>query len=287
MKGSKLDTQSSKFSNASSIFDTHLTKDMKNLSFLLIASIAVACSPSKSDGEKTNSDVKKPEPAITLTKAPASPQFPDAKLTKTGVDITANDSSNTVAYSFDVTGYELGVQTEDSETRGIANSGKGQHIHFIVNNGPYSAHYMPGVSDQLADGNYVVLAFLSRSYHESVKSPEAFHIENLNVGGADVLEADLSAPHLFYSRPKGTYKGADTKKLMLDFYLANMTISPEGNKVRATINGTEFMIDEWAPYYIEGLTMGEVKIKLELIDSEGNAIEGPFNNVERIVTLAE
>lgn len=260
---------------------------MKNLTFLLISSILIACSPSTKENQSNEGESNEKTSVITLTKAPASPQFPDANLAKAGVTVTANDSSNTVEYSFDVANYELGIQTEDAATRGIANSGKGQHIHFIVNNGPYSAHYMPGVSNQLEDGNYVVLAFLSRSYHESVKSSGAFHIENLNVGGAAVEEADLTAPHLFYSRPKGTYKGADTKKLMLDFYLANTSISANGNKVRATINGNEFMIDEWAPCYIEGLPLGEVTIKLELIDSEGNSIEGPFNNVERTVTLSE
>ena len=260
---------------------------MKNLTILLFAFVVISCSPSGNKEEKSSSDTQTIGPAITLTKAPASPQFPEATLTKADLSITPNDSSNSVDYSFDVSGYELGVQTEDAATRGIANSGKGQHIHFIVNNGPYSAHYMPGVSNQLDDGNYVVLAFLSRSYHESVKSAGAFHVENLNVGGAGVEEADLTAPHLFYSRPKGTYKGADTKKLMLDFYLLNTTISPDGNKVRATINGKEFMIDEWAPYYIEGLPLGEVNIKLELVDAEGNAIAGPFNSVERSVTLGE
>lgn len=260
---------------------------MKNLTFLLILSIAVACSTSQNSEEKSSSSTQTIGPAITLTKAPDSPQYPDAVLTKAEVSVEPNDSSNSVNYSFDVSGYELGVQTEDAATRGIANSGKGQHIHFIVNNGPYSAHYMPGVSNQLGDGNYVVLAFLSRSYHESVKSEGAYHVENLNVGDAGVVEADLSAPHLFYSRPKGSYSGEDTKKLMLDFYLLNTTISPEGNKVRATINGKEFMIDEWAPYYIEGLPMGEVTIKMELIDADGNPIEGPFNSVERSVTLQE
>ena len=38
------------------------------------------------------------------------------------------------------------------------------------------------VTDQLEAGNYVVLAFLSRSYHESVKSEGAYFIENITVG---------------------------------------------------------------------------------------------------------
>ena len=45
------------------------------------------------------------------------------------------------------------------------------------------------------------------------------------------------------------------------------------------------MIDEWAPYYIEGLAKGEVKIKLELIDAFGNLIDTPFNPSERTVIL--
>jgi len=47
------------------------------------------------------------------------------------------------------------------------------------------------------------------------------------------------------------------------------------------------MIDEWAPHYIEGLPMGRTEIKLELLDSEGNAVPGPFNSVERSITLEE
>ena len=90
---------------------------------------------------------------------------------------------------------------------------------------------------------------------------------------------------MFYSRPKGTYEGVDTKKLLLDFYLINTEISPEGNKVRATINGEEFILDDWVPYYIEGLPLGEVIIKLELLDSTGDLIKTPFNPVERKVIL--
>ena len=126
----------------------------------------------------------------------------------------------------------------------------------------------------------MILAFLSRSYHESVKNKNAFILTQ--VGEKKV---DLDKELLFYSRPKGTYRGSDTEKLLLDFYLVNTEISANGNKVRATIQDKEFIIDEWAPYYIEGLSKGEVKIKLELIDSFGNLINSPFNPSERIVTL--
>ena len=176
--------------------------------------------------------------------------------------------------------YELGLQTLKDFRYTLANSAKGQHIHFIVNNDPYSAHYNEKFSKKLEGDSNVILAFLSRSYHESVKNKNAFVLTQLGE-----QKIDLDNEFLFYSRPKGTYKGADTEKLLLDFYLINTEISADGNKVRATIQDKEFIIDEWAPYYIEGLAKGEVKIKLELIDYSGNLIDTPFNPSERTVTL--
>jgi hypothetical protein len=183
-------------------------------------------------------------------------------------------------FSFDVNQYELGMQTLKDFDYQLANSAKGQHIHFIVNNGPYSAHYENIFSKTLKDSSNVILAFLSRSYHESVKNKNAFVLTQ--VGEKNI---DLNNEFLFYSRPKGTYKGVDTEKLLLDFYLVNSEISTNGNKVRATIQDKEFIIEEWAPYYIEGLPKGEIKIKLELIDASGNLIDSPFNPSNRTVIL--
>ena len=137
-------------------------------------------------------------------------------------------------------------------------------------------------SKKLEGDSNVILAFLSRSYHESVKNKNAFVLTQLGE-----QKIDLDNEFLFYSRPKGTYKGSDTEKLLLDFYLINTEISADGNKVRATIQDKEFIIDDWVPYYIEGLSKGEVKIKLELIDESGNLIDTPFNPSERTVTLVE
>ncbi|HHG83225.1 MAG TPA: phosphopeptide-binding protein [Bacteroidetes bacterium] len=217
-----------------------------------------------------------------------SPKFADASLEletpAAGLGLVAGANQ----FKFNVSNYELAAQTSDAEGKGLANSGKGQHIHFILNNGPYSAHYSNEFEKELDDGHYVLLAFLSRSYHESVKAPAAAAIRQFVVGEpANFKEMNLSAPHMFYSRPKGAYYGADTKKLMLDFYLANVNLAPDGHKVRATINGNEFVFTKWAPYLIEGLPMGTVKIKLELLGPDGNLVKSRFNPVEREVVLAE
>ncbi len=213
---------------------------------------------------------------ITITKLEGSPKYENSKISS--VNATKNDSI--YSFSFEIENYELGAQTINSVNNDLANSAKGQHIHFIVNNGPYSAHYNQDFSADVNDGD-VVLAFLSRSYHESVKNPNAYFLTQFG----ENQSYDLTNEFLFYSRPKGTYKGNDTKKLLLDFYLVNTDISPTGNKVKATINDAVFLIDEWTPYYIEGLPLGEISIKLELVNNDGVLIETPFTPSERTVIL--
>ena len=212
---------------------------------------------------------------ISLTKLQGSPDYDEAKLTLNGF----NESNN--EFNFEVDNYELGIQTENEFKFKLANSAKGQHIHFIENNGPYSAHYTNKFEKKLKDGNNVILAFLSRSHHESVKNPNAYVFTQIGEGDKISLEKQF----LFYSRPKGTYTGEDTERLLLDFYLVNTSISSLGNKVRVTIHDSEFLVDEWAPYIIEGLPKGEISIKLELLNSNGELIETPFNPSIRKIIL--
>ena len=213
---------------------------------------------------------------IKISKVEGSPKYEEAALV-----LNELNSGSELEFSFDVKNYELGAQTEHEFQYSLANSKKGQHIHLIINNNPYSAHYTNKFKKKLDPDNGVILAFLSRSYHESVKNKNAYIFTQYG----DLEKIDLDKQYLFYSRPKGTYTGQDTKKLLLDFYLINTTISKNGNKVRATINDEEFLIDEWSPYYIEGLPKGEVKIKLELINSSGELIDSPFNPSIRTVIL--
>ncbi|MFC6996737.1 hypothetical protein [Rufibacter roseus] len=217
-----------------------------------------------------------------------SVDFPDAKLEQTAPEENATVAAGEVPFKYTVQNYELSKQTPDAGTHEHANSAEGQHIHNIVDNEPYTAHYTPEFTKKMENGEHVVLSFLSRSYHESIKHPTAYTLREVKVGnGGKTMDFKKDDQHLFYSRPKGEYKGADTKKVMLDFYLVNTTLSPDGNKVRATINGNEFILDQWLPYLIEGLPMGENTFKLELINSQGQVIPGPFNTVTRTVTLKE
>lgn len=253
--------------------------------------IAVSCQPKNTENEEVVvEDMEMADQAtISIEKFEDSPAYSSSSLKMTKPNNTAIADAGEVDFAFEVGDYELGAQTEKNEMAGmLANSGDGQHIHFILDNKPYSAHYESEFKRELPAGTHYLVAFLSRSYHESVKNENSFIAKKMDIGeSGDDLNVDFDQPTLIYSRPKGEYAGADTENVLLDFFLLNTTLSESGNKVRATINGQEFMITEWAPYIIKGLPKGEVTVKLELLDADGNLIPGGFNDVTRSVTLKD
>lgn len=217
---------------------------------------------------------------ITMRPFTESVAFPDAA-------ISSVNYTNGV-FTFGVRGdkYKLGQQSTDAQQKMCANSAKGQHIHLILNDAPYAAKYVNQFEYDVPDGEHHMLAFLSRSYHESIKSEGANVALKVNVDNKSITKTEpIKDPMIFYSRPKGNYVGKDTENLMLDFFLANVNLSEKGFKVKADINGTEAIITDWKPYYLNGLPMGENTITLTLLDQNGRAVETPLNPVSRTFTL--
>jgi len=244
------------------------------LSLLLLISF-FACKTDK----PTKSDTKVTSLTYKLTPFSPSQKYPDAKI--------SNMTYKEGKFSFDVGGdlYSLGTQTPDAPQKMCANSGKGQHIHLIVDDKPYAAKYMSSFEHDVADGTHHTLAFLSRSYHESIKTRDAFIAEKIEVKDKSITSREtIDEPMIFYSRPKGTYIGDDTKKVMLDFYLVNGSLSG-GKFVTANINGEDHKIEKWQPYYIEGMPMGENTITLSYHEKDGTLVSAPNNPVSRTFSL--
>ena len=236
-------------------------------SVMIFAGVLAACQPS----------VQAPE--VRVVPVPHTPLTTEPRLELLGPAVV-KIGENTLEFS--VTDYQLGVPTETVRASEIAVSPNGQHIHVLVNNAPYMAHYDSRVKVDLDSGNQVVLAFLSRSYHESIKHPKAYVLKLFSTTINDSIAIDMSeGKHLFYSRPKGEYlleEGTDTP-VLLDFYLVNTQLE-DGLYVEMTLDGKQYQLGKWQPYYLYGLQAGEHEIVLSLKDSLGRPIPGPFNQSE-------
>ncbi len=204
-----------------------------------------------------------------------------------------------VAVEVAVENFTPGEQTDVPRREQLANSGNGQHTHIIVNNDPYFANYNtdaePFSIGELEPGAYSAFVFPSRSFHESVKSDTAADLVNFYVGEeaeGDDFPLNEDDPSIIYSRPKGTYSGAGAERIMLDFYLHNVTLSEDGYRAHYTIEEegsdepvAELTLDEWTPAFVEGLDSGTYTFTLELLDENDERVPGDFNYTEREVVV--
>jgi hypothetical protein len=258
---------------------------MRSLPLILLLSIFFfGCQSGDTSSETTSSETTEVSKdtygtKYKLTPFPKSPSFDDAEIKQV---LYLN---NKWEFQLGGSSYKLGEQTPDADQKMCANSDKGQHIHLILNNEPYIAKYTASFDDVVLDtGKYHMLTFLSRSYHESIKTKAAHKAQKITVVNDMIRKAEsINFPMIFYSRPKGTYVGKkETDKVMLDFYVVEAMLGPDKYKVKVNINGEEdIILDSWQPYYIEGLPMGKNTVTLTLLDPAGKVVNAPFNPVFR------
>jgi hypothetical protein len=217
--------------------------------------------------------------SLRVSTVKESDEYKDARL-KCNVLKNKKGTQDMLA-TFDVKNYTLKASSNNNLTGMCANSKDGQHIHFIVDNKPYTALYENYNKWTEASGSHLMLAFLSRSHHQSLKHKSAYQLKAFHVGKPTKVY-DLTAPYLFFSRPKGTYVDKDAEKIMIDFYLVNCTLKKGGYSVKVELDQTHtFYIEEWTPILLEGLAMGEHTLKLTLVNSKDQAVKNEFNGVER------
>ena len=251
-----------------------------------------ACSksaPETTPSDSTAAPASNTPAEVKIVKGENGPDFPDAKLTVLAPTADAVVKGDSVLVKVQLTGVDLTAPTAGEQSKGIAYSKEGQHIHVIIDDKPYMAMYkLDSFSvGALTPGVHTLRAFPSRSWHESIKKPGAFTAFNFYVKEkSGTPPMDLNGPLLTYSRPKGDYKGDDAKRLLLDFYLSNAELAKDKYKVAVSIDGqAKDTLTEWIPYFIEGLSDGTHKIKLELIGPDGKVVPGVYNSAEREIRI--
>lgn len=177
-----------------------------------------------------------------------------------------------------IQGLSLGVRTPVVEPRKGAVVKKGNYLHLVFNDSLHSMHFDRNVRINIPDGQYKASAFVARDYHESVKNEQAFMCREIKIRDGEMVRSIKSnEARLVYGAPWGIFKNEEIDDILFDFFLINTSISPEGNKVRLTIDQQkEFLIEEWESHYIKGLGLGKHTIQIELLNAEGTRIYGPL-----------
>lgn len=190
-------------------------------------------------------------------------------LEKDGITLTEIKAESSQAeLTLNTTSFKEGKNHLSFSVNGVND----YNISYLANN-YYHTQFSSDIFEmEFLYGNNVFLAFLTDKNNIAIKSNKGSVLKNAVVGDMENM-FDMNQPHLFYYLPK-----AETVNPILDFYLVNTSLSENGNKVKVTINQTEFIINKWAAYQIAGLPSPQNTIRIQLIDKEGNLIDGPFND---------
>ena len=204
-----------------------------------------------------------------------------------------------------VEGYPLGSDSEFDRSSEIFDSSMGQTVRVMIDNDPYFPINGPSlqpfnedgfyydqnfkfqIPETLKEGFHTIRIFPARSFGESLKGERTFQASYFYVGNKTDEHIDwLSRPYLTYNEPTEQSYYAEDKPILLDFYLSNCELSPDGYRVRLSIDGQGARtLTAWQPYYLYGLSKGRHTIRLELIDPKGKLVPGPFNDNTRKIAI--
>ncbi len=259
---------------------------------ITVALLLVAACAGSNDNHTTATTTVTPPPAQVLTvvlrpqsildlmkqRGEQDQAQPTLKIVTPAKDAVI--SGSTVAVKLELSGDLKGYMPHKDPA-----SGKGNHVHVILDNQPYEAYYELGQPFELRNvmaGKHTLRVFPSRPWHESYKNDGAFQLTTFTVkGGGDAAkptttntgqtmatntssptpaatregkdmasttagEVDATKPLLTYSRPKGEYKGPDAEAIMIDFWLSNAKLKGDGGDYRV-----RYIIDDDDPRYID------------------------------------
>src|SRR5437667_2551762 len=173
----------------------------RNLLLLLFVftacALSFACSASNSNNTSTTATTTVTPPPVQVLKLVPRPQSVLDLMKQRGEQDQAKPllkiltpakdaviSGSTVAVKLDLAGDLKGYQPHKDPA-----TGKGNHIHVILDNQPYEAYYELGQPFELrnvAAGKHTLRVFASRPWHESYKNDGVFQMATFTVkGGGD------------------------------------------------------------------------------------------------------
>ncbi len=251
--------------------------------------------------QSNNNSVEK----IRVLSVPRTPEASTVVLSISLPKVGEANLRNPVWVQCRLDGYPLGAGTQNQRADELPVSNLGQSLHVVVDNNPYfpivshaidpfnedgfyfDTSYKFQIPYPLSDGVHTIRMFPARAYGESLKHENTFRETYFYVGiSGNGPDTDLMGPYITYNEPSNHMPLTEKKPVLLDFYVSNCELTPDGYKVRVIIDGSvKRTLTSWQPYYIYGLKSGEHTVQLQLIDENSEPVPGTFNDVERTIYI--
>ena len=140
----------------------------------------------------------------------------------------------------------------------------------------------------LSPGSHRLTVMAARPWGEVVKRPGAFQQIRLHRVSPNALALPApGSPQLLPVSPLGRSASEPVLLdwLLIDAPLQNLRADEARWRLRVTINGDSFLVDQQTPLWLKGWKSGSNAVLLELVDGRGEPLNPPFNSLVREVVL--
>ena len=167
--------------------------------------------------------------------------------------------------------------------------GLGPHLMVQLDDGlPQSLLETTAVMPPLAPGSHRLTVYAVRPWGEVVKAPGAFRQIRLHRVAANPLGLPAEGtPQLLAVSPSQALAGEPVLLdwLLIDAPLQNLRADDARWRLRVTVNGDSFLVNQQTPLWLKGWKPGSNAVLLELVDGRGEPLNPPFNSLVREVRL--
>lgn len=167
-------------------------------------------------------------------------------------------------------GAHVVVQVDDELPQQLARPGSGDGDALVVEMPP------------LSPGSHRITAYAARPWGEVVKAPGAFsQIRLQRVAPTPLRVPAPGTPQLIAVSPGPAPR---SEPVLLDWLLLDAPLQGlrEGDaswRLRVTVNGDSFLVDQNAPLWLRGWRQGSNSLQLDLVDGLGEPLNPPFNSL--------
>lgn len=140
----------------------------------------------------------------------------------------------------------------------------------------------------LAPGSHRITAYAARPWGEAVKNPGASARLRVQALVANPLALPPpGTPELIVVSPADLSRSEPVLLdwLLYDAPLQRLTEGDDSWRLRVTVNGESFLLDQNMPLWLKGWGSGSNALVMELLDGRGEPLNPPFNTRVREVSL--
>jgi hypothetical protein len=185
--------------------------------------------------------------------------------------------------------WTLRLAVEDWPLVDAGSLGLGSHLMVQLDNGlPQPLLETTALMPPLSPGSHRFTVYAVRPWGEVVKAPGAFRQIRLHRVAANPLALPAEgSPQLLAVSPWQANAGEPVLLdwLLIDAPLQNLRADDARWRLRVTVNGDSFLVNQQTPLWLKGWKSGSNAVLLELVDGRGEPLNPPFNSVVREVRL--